>query len=61
MNLTARQSGGAVGIGVLAAIFAASPGGTLLAFHHLFVVCFVIALMSAALSVIPSQTKETQS
>ncbi|MEV6067248.1 MFS transporter [Nocardia sp. NPDC052001] len=58
MNLTARQSGGALGVAVLAAIFAARPDDPIAAFHTLFAVCGVIALIAAALAALPARTEE---
>lgn len=48
MLLTARQTGGALGIAILAAVFAANPGGQLSAFHTVFAVCAGIAFAAAA-------------
>lgn len=58
MNLTARQSGGALGVGVLAAVFAAHPGTPLTAFHTLFAVCAVIAAVAAVLAALPARAEE---
>ncbi|MCX4093918.1 MFS transporter [Nocardia sp. alder85J] len=58
MNVTARQSGGALGIAVLAAVFAADPGAPLTAFHTLFAVCAVIALAAALLAAVPTRAEE---
>ncbi|MRH90147.1 MFS transporter [Nocardia sp. SYP-A9097] len=59
MNLTARQSGGALGVAVLAAVFAAHPHDGLAAFHILFAICAVIALAAATLAALPARTEET--
>ncbi|GAB2538204.1 MFS transporter [Nocardia heshunensis] len=59
MNLTARQSGGALGVAVLAAVFAAHPTQPLTAFHTLFAVCAVIAVAAAVLAALPTRTQET--
>lgn len=59
MNLTARQSGGALGVAVLAAVFAARAGDGLAAFHTLFAICGVIALAAAVLAALPVRTEET--
>lgn len=56
MNLTARQSGGALGVAALAAVFAAHGDAPLTAFHILFAVCAVIALAAAAVAAIPTRT-----
>ncbi|MGV9409593.1 MFS transporter [Nocardia sp. NPDC003693] len=53
MNLTARQSGGALGVALLAAVFAAHPGDALAAFHTLFALGAVIALVAAVLAALP--------
>ncbi|MTK32619.1 MFS transporter [Nocardia seriolae] len=53
MNLTARQSGGALGVAVLAAVFAAERARPLTAFHTLFAVCAAIALIAAVLAALP--------
>jgi EmrB/QacA subfamily drug resistance transporter len=58
MNLTARQSGGALGIAILAAVFAAHPGAPLTAFHTLFAVCAGIAVAAAVLAAVPARTAE---
>ncbi|MFF2550088.1 MFS transporter [Nocardia sp. NPDC058058] len=58
MNLTARQSGGALGVAVLAAIFAARPSDPIAAFHTLFLVCAIIALAAAVLVALPARTEE---
>ncbi len=55
MNLTARQVGGALGVAVLAAVFAAHPGDALAGFHTLFAVCAGIALVAAFLCAVPSR------
>ncbi|WP_328395679.1 MFS transporter [Nocardia sp. NBC_00416] len=55
MNLTARQLGGALGVAVLAAVFAAHPADTLAAFHSLFALCAGIAAVSACLIALPAQ------
>jgi hypothetical protein len=52
-NVTARQSGGALGIALLAAVFAARPQAPLSAFHTLFAVCAVIAVAAAIIAAIP--------
>ncbi|MEC3917322.1 MFS transporter [Nocardia sp. CDC160] len=57
MNLTARQSGGALGVAVLAAVFAAEKTAPLTAFHTLFAVCGGIAVVAAVLAALP--VKET--
>ncbi|MFJ4653482.1 MFS transporter [Nocardia sp. NPDC088792] len=59
MNLTARQSGGALGVAVLAAVFAAHPGAPLSAFHTLFAVCAGIAVAAAVLAALPARAEET--
>ncbi|MET7767394.1 MFS transporter [Nocardia sp. NPDC005366] len=59
MNLTARQVGGALGVAVLAAIFAANPGDQLAAFHVVFAVCAGIALAAAVITAIPSRVRAT--
>ncbi|MGY1946732.1 MFS transporter [Nocardia asiatica] len=56
MNLTARQVGGALGVAVLAAVFAARPDDPLAAFHTLFAVCAGIAAVAACLAALPSRT-----
>ncbi|MGW4249754.1 MFS transporter, partial [Nocardia sp. NPDC004722] len=56
MNLTARQSGGALGVAVLAAVFAAHPTQPLTAFHTLFAVCAAIAVAAAVLAALPTRT-----
>ncbi|WP_233434216.1 MFS transporter [Nocardia yamanashiensis] len=58
MNLTARQAGGALGVAVLAAVFAASPTDPLAAFHTLFAVCAGIALAAAVLAALPARSEE---
>lgn len=55
MNLTARQLGGALGIAVLAAVFAAHPGDPLAGFHTVFLLCAGFAAVSACLIAIPSR------
>lgn len=59
MNLTARQSGGALGVAVLAAVFAANPGQPLTAFHTLFAVCGAIAVATAVLAALPVRSQES--
>ncbi|MGW0247861.1 MFS transporter [Nocardia goodfellowii] len=54
MNLTARQVGGALGVALLAAIFAANPDQPLTAFHTLFAVCAGITVLAVAVLAIPS-------
>ncbi|WP_454199766.1 MFS transporter [Nocardia sp. Marseille-Q1738] len=56
MNLTARQVGGALGVAVLAAVFAARPDDPLGAFHTLFAVCAGIAAVAACLAALPIRT-----
>ncbi|MFI9414559.1 MFS transporter [Nocardia gamkensis] len=56
MNLTARQVGGALGVAVLAAVFAARPHDPLGAFHTLFAVCAGIAAVAACLAALPART-----
>ncbi|WP_019930148.1 MFS transporter [Nocardia sp. BMG111209] len=58
MNVTARQSGGALGVALLAAVFAAHPGAPLTAFHTLFAVCAVIAVATAVLAAVPARAEE---
>ncbi|MFD0000611.1 MFS transporter [Nocardia sp. NPDC127526] len=58
MNLTARQSGGALGVAILAAVFAANPEDGLAAFHTLFAVCAAIAVAAAVLAALPVRTEE---
>ncbi|AYF75725.1 MFS transporter [Nocardia yunnanensis] len=53
MNLTARQAGGALGVAILAAVFAAHPAQPLTAFHTLFAVCAGIAVAAAVLAALP--------
>ncbi|MFE6857074.1 MFS transporter [Nocardia sp. NPDC057668] len=53
MNLTARQSGGALGIAMLAAVFAANSTDGLAAFHTLFALCAAISLVAAVLAALP--------
>ncbi|MFE3255369.1 MFS transporter [Nocardia sp. NPDC059229] len=60
MNLTARQSGGALGVAVLAAVFAAHPTQPLTAFHTLFAVCAGIAVATAVLAALPIRAEEPQ-
>ncbi|MET8423388.1 MFS transporter [Nocardia sp. NPDC004860] len=60
MNLTARQSGGALGVAVLAAVFAAHPAQPLTAFHTLFAVCAGIAVAAAVLAALPIRAEEPQ-
>ncbi|MFI9505183.1 MFS transporter [Nocardia sp. NPDC052566] len=60
MNLTARQVGGALGIAVLAAVFAANPGNALTAFHTVFAVCAGIAVAAALLIAIPARRTGVQ-
>lgn len=55
MNLTARQLGGALGIAVLAAVFAAHPGDPLAGFHILFLLCAGFAAVSACLIAVGSR------
>ncbi|MEV0294124.1 MFS transporter [Nocardia sp. NPDC050710] len=55
MNLTARQVGGALGVAVLAAIFAAHPADLLAGFHTVFAVCAGIAVVAAGLTAIPTR------
>ncbi|MEV6388807.1 MFS transporter [Nocardia xishanensis] len=55
MNLTARQVGGALGVAVLAAVFAAHPGDALAGFHTLFAVCAGIAVVAACLCAVPTR------
>ncbi|WP_328410628.1 MFS transporter [Nocardia sp. NBC_00403] len=59
MNLTARQVGGALGIAVLAAVFAAHPGDPLGGFHTVFAVSAAIGVAAALLIAIPSRTPAT--
>ncbi|MFD6464127.1 MFS transporter, partial [Streptomyces roseolus] len=59
MNLTARQVGGALGVALLAAIFAANPGQPLTAFHTLFAVCAGIGVLAAGILAIPSRQVTT--
>ncbi|WP_282784790.1 MFS transporter [Nocardia sp. CC201C] len=59
MNLTARQSGGALGVAMLAAVFAAHPDAPLTAFHILFALCAAIAFAAAILAALPTRTEET--
>ncbi|MEV0760650.1 MFS transporter [Nocardia sp. NPDC050435] len=54
MNLTARQVGGALGVALLAAIFAAHPDQPLTAFHTLFAVCAGITVLAAVVLAIPA-------
>ncbi|WP_275107025.1 MFS transporter [Nocardia arthritidis] len=54
MNLTARQVGGALGVAVSAAIFAANADNALSAFHTLFAVCAGISVVAAAVLAIPT-------
>ncbi|MFF0633194.1 MFS transporter [Nocardia sp. NPDC004151] len=61
MNITARQSGGALGVALLAAVFAAHPGQPLTAFHTLFACCAAIAVVTAVLAALPVRTEETTS
>ncbi|MGY2019148.1 MFS transporter [Nocardia gipuzkoensis] len=56
MNLTARQVGGALGVAVLAAVFAARTDDPLGAFHTLFAVCAGIAAVAASLAALPART-----
>ncbi|MFI5535125.1 hypothetical protein ACIA5H_01930 [Nocardia sp. NPDC051900] len=56
MNLTARQVGGALGVAVLAAVFAARPDDPLGAFHIVFAVCAGIAAVAACLAALPART-----
>lgn len=56
MNLTARQVGGALGVAVLAAVFAARPDDPLGAFHTVFAVCAGIAAVAACLAALPIRT-----
>ncbi|WP_181721297.1 MFS transporter [Nocardia gipuzkoensis] len=56
MNLTARQVGGALGVAVLAAVFAARTDDPLGAFHTLFAVCAGIAAVAACLAALPART-----
>ncbi|MEV6772024.1 MFS transporter [Nocardia sp. NPDC051030] len=58
MNLTARQSGGALGVAVLAAVFAAHPRDGLAAFHSLFAICAVIAVAAAVIAAVPARSEE---
>ncbi|MFD3594691.1 MFS transporter [Nocardia sp. NPDC058640] len=58
MNLTARQVGGALGIAMLAAIFAASHDA-LRGFHVLFAVCAAINFAVALLLALPARTTST--
>jgi len=61
MNLTARQTGGALGIAILAAVFAANPDGQLSAFHTVFAVCAGIAFAAAVCaSAIPTSPRGEQ-
>ncbi|WP_020104868.1 MFS transporter [Nocardia sp. 348MFTsu5.1] len=60
MNMTARQTGGALGIAILASVFAANPDNQLTAFHTLFAICGGIALAAAACALIPTRTGENQ-
>ncbi|WP_062991306.1 MFS transporter [Nocardia anaemiae] len=55
MNLTARQVGGALGVAVLAAVFAANADDALAAFHTLFAVCAGIGIASALVIAIPAR------
>ncbi|MFC9895247.1 MFS transporter [Nocardia sp. NPDC127579] len=54
MNLTARQVGGALGVAILAAIFAGHPGEPLAAFHTLFAVCAGITVLAALVLAVPA-------
>jgi EmrB/QacA subfamily drug resistance transporter len=56
MNLTARQVGGALGIAVLAAVFAAHPGDPLGGFHTVFALCAGIGVAAALLIAVPGRT-----
>ncbi|MEW1739656.1 MFS transporter [Nocardia beijingensis] len=56
MNLTARQVGGALGVAVLAAVFAARPDDPLGAFHTVFALCAGIAAVAACLAALPVRT-----
>ncbi|WP_280251946.1 MFS transporter [Nocardia abscessus] len=56
MNLTVRQVGGALGVAVLAAVFAARTDDPLGAFHTLFAVCAGIAAVAACLAALPART-----
>lgn len=53
MNVTARQVGGALGIAILAAVFAANSGDALAAFHTVFAVCAGIGAVAALVTAIP--------
>ncbi|MET8871658.1 MFS transporter [Nocardia sp. NPDC004604] len=55
MNLTARQVGGALGVAVLAAVFAADADDALAAFHTLFAVCAGIGAVAAVVMAIPAR------
>ncbi|WP_330253336.1 MFS transporter [Nocardia sp. NBC_00565] len=55
MNLTARQVGGALGVAVLAAVFAANTDDALTAFHTLFAVCAGIGAVAALVMAIPAR------
>ncbi|MFI6954229.1 MFS transporter [Nocardia sp. NPDC050408] len=57
MNLTARQVGGALGVAVLAAVFAANADDALAAFHTLFAVCAGIGIASALVIAIPARVR----
>ncbi|MBL1073765.1 MFS transporter [Nocardia sp. 2] len=58
MNLTARQSGGALGVAMLAAVFAAHPTDGLAAFHTLFTLCAAVAVAAAVLAAVPTRSEE---
>ncbi|QLY27950.1 MFS transporter [Nocardia huaxiensis] len=58
MNLTSRQSGGALGVAILAAVFAAHPTDGLTAFHTLFAICAAIAVAAAVLAAVPARAEE---
>ena len=58
MNVTARQTGGALGVAVLAAVLASDAGDSLTAFHTAFAVSAGIAAVAAVTSAIPHRAKE---
>ncbi|WP_054813479.1 MFS transporter [Nocardia arizonensis] len=54
MNLTARQVGGALGVAAFAAVFAAHPAAPLTAFHTVFALCGVVAVLAAIVVAVPA-------
>ncbi|RBO88359.1 MFS transporter [Nocardia puris] len=61
MTLTARQLGGALGVAILAAVFAANPGAPLTALHTVFAIGAGITVLAACLIALPVPAADSRS